>query len=451
MCLLFWDEVVDVAFVDYTVLGPNIKLMARLPRDENVFGEIAERLRGTEKTPAQVTLCLPRADVMQRTLRYPAMVRDDIGNMIQFEATRHVPLPEEDRALSYSMAAPEEAKHVVLDLLAARKSVIHNLIASFEAVQVPVDRAVSLSSLVSPILGSAPTLLVVSDAKGFELCLYGGGMLQDSLVVKRQTAGFSAERVVTAARQMAAKHKEWLGDEGIGRVLLAGPGEVPPSLEGDLGVAFGLHPLGLEIPYDLQTVVAETAAQPLAEALLAVVVEMPSTLNLIEHTERKVPISKRTMIIAALCALLAIELLAAVALKTTAPMRQRKAVAREVAALKRKAAPIQAMKDENRALRKQLVQLEELCKNRMSTMEILRVLSDALPEDTYLRSIYYQRADSLRIRGMSKEPTKLPELVQALPFTKAIEASEVEKKEGEYHEFTMTVALRSSSDEKNDS
>ena len=79
--------------------------------------------------------------------------------------------------------------------------------------------------------------MVVSDEQHVELCLYGEGALQDSLLIKRSAPGFGESRLITAARQMAAQHKDWMGDEGIGRVLLSGPVPVGGTFDSDLGVA----------------------------------------------------------------------------------------------------------------------------------------------------------------------------------------------------------------------
>jgi len=451
MSIIFWDGAIDTVFIENTMLGPNLRVMERMPRDEEAFGKIADMLRATEHTPARVTLCLPRNATMQRTLRYPALVRDDIENMIQFEASRHVPLAEEDRALGYIDVVSADEKQLVVDLQAARQSEIRKLIDAFAEVDVPIDEAVSFSSLIAPTVADAPTLLVIADEKSVELCLYGEGIQQDNQLISRSAPGFSDERIITATRQMAAQNREWLGDEGIGRVLLAGPAEISGSFGDDLGTAFGLHARQIDVPSDIEALCAETGNEPLREALLAVSVEAPPTFNLIEDQKRKVPLSKRTVIITALCALLAVELVGALALKTYAPVKQRKEVAREIARMKKKTAPIQEMKEQNRALRDELVRLDDMCKTRVSSMEIMRVLTETFPEDSYMRYIIYRRAHSLRIKGMSKDPNTLPALVQAMPFVKGIDKSDIDKKVDEYHEFTLYLALRSPDDEENDS
>jgi Tfp pilus assembly protein PilN len=436
MCILFRDETVDVVFIDYTVLGAHLKFIERLPRDEQVYEAVADLMQAVEKTPSRVTLCVPRDNVMQRTLRYPAMVQNDIGNMIQFEATRHVPLSENDRALAWSVVPSPDEQQVILNLVAARETEISTLVSKFQAAGVPIDEALPFSSVVVPAVAVNPTLMVITDVRSIELCLYGEGQLQDSQLMGRDAPGFSPERVVTAARQMVAKHKDWLGDEGIGQVLLTGGSKLSESFEMNLGSAFGLHVHPLNLPEGLVT------EEPLVDVLLAASVEQPLSLNLVKNSDRKVPISKRTMLIYGLCALLAVELIAGMAFKTGAPRVQRKQVARELAKIKRRVAPVQRMKEKNRELKRQLYRLNEICEQHVSVMEVLKQLSDALPEDTYLRSVSYKNGEGIRIKGRSKEPERLPELVLEIPMVDLISTSDIDKEIDGYHEFSLSVTLR---------
>lgn len=442
MCILFRDEAVDVVFIDYTVLGAHIKFMERLPRDEQVYEAVAGLMQAVEKTPSRVTLCIPRESAMQRTLRYPAMVQNEIENMIEFEATRHVPLPENDRALAWSAVPAPDEKQLILNLVAARQSEVRALAGCFEEVGVPIDEAVPFSSAMVSALGKTPALLVVADVQNVELCLYGEGQLQDSQLMGRDAPGFGPDRVLTTARQMVAKHKAWLGDEGIGRVWFAG-GELSESFVADLGTAFGLRVHSLEMPDGLRI------EEPLVDVLIAAAAEIPPHLNLLENRARKVPISKRTLVIAALCSLLAMELVSGMAFKTGAPALQRKQVAEELAKVRRRVAPIQRMKDKNRELKRQLYRLDDICQQHVSVMEVLQELSEAFPEDTYLRLLNYKKGEGIRVRGASKEPEHLPERVMAIPLVDTISTSDIEKKVGDYHEFSLSVTLRNP-DEKDD-
>ena len=104
-------------------------------------------------------------------------------------------------------------------------------------------------------------------------------------------------------------------------------------------------------------------------------------------------------------------------------------------------ADIQEMRDKNRIFRKQLYQLEQVCGDRASSMEILKAVSDTLPEDTYLRQMSCSH-EEIKLRGYSKEPDKLPELVMSMPFVDTISTSEIGSERDGYYDFNLSASLR---------
>jgi hypothetical protein len=440
MCIVFRDKTVDAVFVDRSMLGAQVKFMERLPRNEHVFETIASLMDSAEKTPARVRLCMERDRVIQRTLRYPAAAQEELDNLVRFEAVRHVPLPESDCLLGWSAAETPDEKQVVLNLVAARRSAVRELIDQFEEQGVPIDEAVPFCAAVTPVLADVSTLLVLGESTHLELCLYGEGILQDSQMIFRNRPGFGAERVVTAARQMAAKHKSWLGDEGVGRIFAGGTEPPAGPFAEQLGTAFGLHVHPLEVPDGISMDEHEDG-EVLVEALMMTSATLAPTLNLIEDKKRKVPVSRRTLLISGLCILLGLELAAAYGFKTGSPWLQRRKVSREIKEMKQVTSAVQEMQAKSRVFRKQLYQLEKVCGSRASTMEMLKQVSEALPEDTYLRG-FSSNSEGLTMRGFSKEPDRVPGLVMELPFVDALSTSDIGKKEDDYYEFKLSVSLR---------
>lgn len=446
LVLIFRDCTVDAVWTEQSLLGLSVRLMERFPRDGQMPESLAAKIRAADKTPTRVLVCLPRSMVMQRTLTYPASVQNDLSQMLQFEAARHVPLPEADRRIAFASAPLPGGKQIGVNLLAARNSEVSALIAPLVAAGIPVDEVTSLSSLLAPSGDAAPFLMLLTGDTHIELALFANGLLQDSLLVSRQTAGFDKETLVDAARRMIVRHHGTLGAEGIGRIICAGEAELPEDFRNSLEAAFGVHLHALEVPEVLRTVIP-SAAPVLTEALCASIAEPPASLNLIDRSGRKVPLSRRTLMVAGLCALLAVELAAGGLIRTFSPAAALKAAERDTVELKRRAAPIQIVKNQNRALRSELEQLTELGKTRVSIMGMMKTLSDTLPEDTYLMSISYSRGDDIKLKGRSKAPDQLPQLIQNIPFVKTIEESDTGEKTDEYYGFTISAALRSARDE----
>ncbi|MEI8206654.1 MAG: hypothetical protein WCG03_07235, partial [Kiritimatiellales bacterium] len=207
LILIFRDNTVDAVWLEQGLLGPAIRLMERFPRDEQLPELLAKRFREAEKTPARVLVCLPRATVMQRTLFYPVAVQNDLAQMLQFEASRHVPLPEADRRVAFASMPLPAGKQIGVNLLAARGTEISAFLEPLTAAGIPVDEVTSLSSLLVPDADSAPTLLVLTDDTQVELVLFANGLLYDSLLVGRQSAGFCKEMLVDAARRMVVRRR----------------------------------------------------------------------------------------------------------------------------------------------------------------------------------------------------------------------------------------------------
>jgi Tfp pilus assembly protein PilN len=448
LILIVRDSAVDAVWLEQSLLGPAVHLLERFPRDGQTPEQVAQRLLAAAKAPARVLVCLPRSMVMQRTLVYPSSVQNDLEQMLQFEASRHVPLPEADRRTAFMAVPLPGGKQLGVNLLAARNSEISALLAPWTAAGIPVDEVSSLSSLLTPDAGDVPVLQILTDEAHIELALFSGGLLQDSLLMNRDAAGFGKETLVDAARRMAVRHRALLGAEGIGRIVCSGPAELPEDFRSSLEVAFGMHLHTLDIPEMLRPALSSVTAGPaLTEALCAAVAVPPASLNLIDRSGRKVPLSRRTLIIAGLCALLAVELLIGWLVRTVSPAMALKSTERATVELKRRAAPIQPVKTQNRELRSELEQLDEMGKTRVSIMSMLKVLSDTFPEDTYLQAFNYTRGDEIRVRGKSKAPDNLPHLIQGLPFVSTIEASDTGEKEVDYYSFDISAALRSARDE----
>ena len=442
LILVFWDRVVDAVWLEQSMLGPSVRLMERFARDEQMPAQLVQRLQSAGKTPSRVLVCLPRAMVMQRTLLYPASVRNDLAQMLQFEALRHVPIPEADRRLAFSSMPLPGGKQIGVNLLATGKQDLEAFLEPLSAAGLPVDEVSSLSSLLAPAEGQVPVLQILSDVNRIELAFFSNGLLQDSLLLNRQAPAFGTETLVDAARRMAVRHRDLLGAEGIGRIVCSGPEPLPEEMQSRLGIAFGVHTHAPELPELLRPAVAAAGGTVLTEALCAVAAEPQPGLNLIDRTGRKVPLSRRTLVIAALCALLAVQLFAGWMVHLFSPAAALKKVEREAAELKRRAAPVLTVRTQNRSLRAELEQLDRLVKTRVSVMGMLKTLSDSLPDDTYLMGLEYTRGDEIRIRGRSKAPDRLPQLVQDLPFVKTIEESTIGEKENEYFGFRLSAALK---------
>lgn len=446
LVLVFWDHAVDAVWMEQSWLGPSLRLMVRLPRDDQFPAALGQRLRESGTTPSRVLVCLPRKMAIQRTLSFPLAVRDDLAQMLQFEAARHVPLQDSDRRLAYASAPQPDGKQLGVHLLAARKSDLELFLSPLTAAGVPVDEVTTLNALLIPSGTEGAVLQILSDEEHIEVILFQHGLPQESLVLPKPAGTAGKDELVDTVRRLIARHHGQLGAEGVGRLICAGPSALPEDTLNSLGMALGLHAQTMEIPERLRPAVPRGAAI-LTETLCAAARVMPPELNLIDQSSRKVPWSRRKVIITALSTLLVAELIAGSALYAMAPAKALKKTEQEGAELNRRAAPVLAVKNQNRELRNELKQLNQLAEQHISVMGLLKTISDALPDDTYVLSLEYIRGDQIRLRGRSKAPDRLPDLLQAIPVIKTIEEWDIGEKDDDYFGFRFTAALRSDRNE----
>jgi len=444
LTLLLWDQVVDAVMIEQSILGPSILLMERFPRDEKVFETVAARVAELDKTPSRVVVCLPRSETVMRTMRYPALVQNDLEQMVPFEATRHLPFPEAERCLGYASALTEDEKELDVHLLAARKADVSRVCDAMQSTGLPVDAVLVFSSLTASGIGTAPSLLVVSDAEHIELSLICNGLICDSMSLPR-TGG---PPLSGSVERMIASNGSALGLAGVSRLITAGPVPLDREQKETLSVTLGIDAESPAVPESISAVLGEVDREPLVEGLQAVSTAPPPSLNLTESTRRSIPISRRSKWMMGLAAVLLIELVAGWILWANAPARASNGIEKDLSALRRSAEPAQKLKDQNRVMRSELTQLHELVNTRVSVMELFKTLSDTLPEDTYLTALSYERGGRMRIKGRSKEPDALPALLLLdVPFISTIEESDIDEKRGEYHSFSMTVSLKGAEDE----
>ena len=441
LTLVFYDDWIDAVWMEQSLLGPSVKLMERFSRAA-APEQLAEKIRAAEKTPARVLVCPPRSLVMQRTLFYPAAVRADLSQMLQFEAAKHVPVPDAERRIAFSSAPAADGKQIGVNLLAARAGEITELLAPFRAAGIPVDEVIPLSSLLAPPADSPATLMIFDNGGETEFVLYVNGLLQDSFTVK------DASSFVDSIRRIIARHRELLGAEGIGKIIYSGINELSEETRHAIEGAFGLHVQLLDVPEALRSsLLPETPA--LTAALCAAGAAPEPSLNLIDRSGRKVPPNRRTLILAGLAALLLIELFAGWMVRIFSPSFAIQSAERESAALRRRAAPIAEARGHSRDIQNEMVQLNDLIQSRVSVMSMLKTVSETLPTNTYLQAVDYSRGKSIQLRGRSKEPDQIPQLIMSLPFTGAIDEWSSGEKTDDYYNFRITAAIRSSTNESN--
>lgn len=434
LALFIWDDVLDAVLVERTVLGPEIRLSERMPRAENTIVKLTEKLEALHISDLFVSVSLPRDATLLRTVSYPAVVADNLETMLPLELNRHLPLPENERALAWSTAII--GADLLLQMIAMKTSELTAHLAPFTERGLQIDYALPACAFISHWINPGPTLLIINETNHTELCLCGDGLVRDSALLTHT----SDDAVLETAQRLMAAHRKWLGAEGVERIISAGPTPLSEKIKNELSVAFGLtaHPLNLP---------AEMASECQQEALLTALNEFPESLNLTKARTRKFTMSRRALTISALATLILVQLIAWPILYAQAPKRTEAKLNQQIQRLKKDAAPLNTVKTEVRQMRAELDILERLSKDQLSMMQVLKMVSDTLPEDAYLERIQFEKTGQLALSGRSKNPSTLSGLLLGLPFVKDIVSSNTkERTSSEYTDFTITFTLKEMND-----
>jgi Tfp pilus assembly protein PilN len=242
--------------------------------------------------------------------------------------------------------------------------------------------------------------------------------------------------VIDKAQRMIARNHLWLGDEGVAQILSAGPVAISEKLQNLLSVALGLTAQPLNAP-------AEVSIAAPIEALRSALEVLPESLNLTEARKRKFSMNRRSITLTALASILLIQLIAWPILYAQAPKAAQSKWNRELREVKKETAQLQKTKTEIRQMRDELNNLEELSKDQLSMMQVLKMVSDGLPEDSYLSRIQFSKEGDLKLSGLSKNVSALSGTLLTLPFVKDIIKSDSnERSNSEYSSFNINFTVK---------
>lgn len=429
LSIFMWDEVLDAVLVEHSVLGPEIRLAERLPRSHEVLAELGDKIAKLEINDLFVRVSIPRESVLLRTVSYPAVVKENLETMLPLEANRHLPLPENDRAIAWTTA--ENDDELLLEMVAVKQSALNELLAPLAEAGLKADYALPASAFLAQWTDEKPTLILVNDAQHAEVILCSHGLLRETVLLNQP----NAEKVVDTAQRMLVHNRKWLGDEGVTQIIGTGPIALSEELQNELSVTFGLTAKPLTAPDEENT-------EPV-EALRAAMENLPETLNLTEARARKFTMTRRTITISALAAVLLIQLIAWPILFAQAPRAAQDRLNRKIRQLKKESGPFQKMKTEIRQMRDELSGLEKLSQDQLSMMQVLKIVSDTLPEDSYLTRIRFNKERELSLTGQSKNPSALSGILLELPFVADITKSDSkERSNSEYSNFTLNFTVK---------
>lgn len=400
-----------------TCLDDPVLLRANLPGA--IKAALAQAGMGSGKAVASV----PRRMVTLKFARLPHASPEQIAGMVQFEAQQYIPFPIEEVTLDHQIVSDPGEELTTVMIAAARRTLIEEVMAAFDAAGVDVERLAVSSLALAELCREAvvPTAILSVEPAAIDMAVVADGRVVFSRAAALSDEGRApAQGVIVEeiVRSFAAYENEHRGHP-IGSVRIAGSPATVQQLEIPLRDALGTDTTlldgslftsedhsNLEYAGAIGLALSEAAA-PLAEINLV----PPSRLERRRAARQRV---KNAIAAVALFALLA----AGGAWASRSIENQRAELARARRENDRLAAAEKALdrvkQQHDQVLRSYQTVASGLDRSH-PVVEVLKAVSDAVPSrGVYLTQFAMDRANQITIHGNSMSEGGATAMVLAL-------------------------------------
>lgn len=412
----------DVSFAHITKRFLRVSvLQARslpLPEDgaeraDALVQALTQFLQEIQVSPDQIVLCLPRHHALISRLMIPETARGSLGQVIEYEIERLLPLPKEEiyyDYLTYELGGEERRLGVII--LAVPRRVVDEYLAVLERAQIrPQMVTLSSAALMSAAtfcvpLAEGPNVLVAQENGAVELSFIEKKRLVASHLFSRAQA--PNEAVLTD-----------LIAQGITRNLPGNPVEEVPIF---VWPATDALPLPASPEHDLYALAvarfAETehesipcASLPALGAALQAVGEDAVGVNLLppeKRARREKAFSPLTLVLSGLVLLLLLVWPISVIVQQH---RILNVITEEKSQLEPSVQQVQEQENEANRLVERLKLVDESTQKRV--VPLLKNMSEVIPTDVYMTSFRYKDGD-VEISGVAAASRPASELVGLL-------------------------------------
>ncbi len=425
-----------------------------LPAEEKDRPEVLkEKLAGLSarlpKRPAFVTVGLPRRLVTMRSVSMPAVGKEELQGILDYEVERHVPFPLEEAQYDFQVLERDAEKATVL-LAAARKEEIGRYLALLqEAGITPTAVGVSTVASLNTLLynqGRAETVTALIDLRDgeAELGVARQGVLQYSRYL---TLGPAAPLDVLAPEISALLAPlEANGGPHAGRISVSGPGVGRGDLLRHLAERTGLP---VEFLQPFQRIKARGVDPQTAHSLGAAVglalnglVALPLDIDLLP---KELAPPRRDPSLTMTFRLLALIVALGLAYLVNGTIRERRALAELTVTLNRvqaEAAKVESLKGEVASLSGQIATLETIDREEVRKLDVLRELFQILPKGVTLTLFMVEKREA-KIGGIiTGSASDLISILEQSPlFENAQFTSPVAQRGAEGQEFQIKALL----------
>ncbi|HWQ68363.1 MAG TPA: pilus assembly protein PilM [Patescibacteria group bacterium] len=415
---------------------------------------LKERLAGLlsrlPKRPAFVTLGLPRRVVIMRSVSMPAVGKEEMKGIVDYEVERHVPFPLEEAQYDFQVLRYDAEQATVL-LAATRKEEIGRYLALLqEAGITPTALGISMCASLNALLYNqergAESLRVIVDLRDgeAELGLAKKGILQYSRCLTIDPTA-PLDPLVSELSALVGD-LDTNGDRRAGRISLSGTGAGKGDLLHRLAEQTGLeveflHPFRRIKTKGMDPQSAHSLGVAVGLALNGLVT-LPLDIDLLP---KELAPPRRNPSLAVTFRLVALIVVLGLVFLVNGAIRERRALAELTAKLHQvqtEAAKVEQLKGEVGTLAGQIAALQMIDQEETRKLDVLRELVQILPKGVILTLFAVDKRE-VRIGGtIPGSASDLISILEQSPlFENAQFTSPVAQRGAEGQEFQLKALL----------
>ena len=369
---------------------------------------------------SEITLTIPKAWAVVRSVELPATVKESLVNVISYELDRLTPFTPESALYDYRVLG-EEAGKLRIMLVAARADLINPYLDAFREKGITVDRVTVAPSAIATLCGFVhgphSAIFVNSNMRGYE-----GGYAVDGVLNSVFAGGFdgadeasNVERVIEEINRCSETAKKE-GETPL-VILSSGPGAEATALKKGLTSTVDMLQ-GMEGKLRLargNESIPPSAGGGLLESLWP----KAKGFNLLQRGVRektKTPVVFTIFLVAVLITMGILYVVAPLRIEE----KRLQEIDRRIAAIRPEVKNVEALKKELDSLEGEIATITGFKKGKPMALHMVKELTTILPKSAWLTRVRITDS-TVEIEGYATSATELLPKLETSPLLKKVE------------------------------